>query len=91
MKIGKENAEAIGTEMIFQALHAVGATLALVEGESTEVVFTGWYTTGNRDEAKAWFDAIGPMGRDLVQAAFMDKHQASDAQRASFLSGARRG
>lgn len=92
MKIGKENAEAVGTEMIFQALWAVGATLSFTgEGEESEVVFTGWYVRNNRDQAKAWWSAIGPQGRALVQDAFMDRHQPSEAQRATFLAGSRRG
>lgn len=96
LRLGKEDQASVGLEMLFQSLWAVGATLSAVgEDEDgaiqTELTFTGWYVRGNRDQAKKWWAAIGPIGRALVQDAFMDKHQPSGSQKATFLGSARRG
>lgn len=96
LRLGKDDQGAVGLEMLFQSLWAVGATISAV-GEredgsvETELVFTGWYVRGNRDQAKKWWNALGPIGRALIQDAFLDKHQPSGSQKATFLASSRRG
>lgn len=96
LRLGKDDQGAVGLEMLFQSLWAVGATLSPVgtrdDGSiETELVFNGWFVRGNRDQAKKWWDALGPIGRALIQDAFLDKHQPSGSQKATFLASSRRG
>ena len=90
MKLGKDDAQSVGMEMVFASLWIVGA----VEDEKTGALLMsrdGFYVRNNRDVAEKWWKDIGPVGQALVQKGYMDKHQPSDKQSAMFLRSARRG
>lgn len=85
-QIGKDNPEAVGSEMIMQALWRIGD----VFDKDGELIEEGWAARGNRERVTQWWDAIGPKGRQLVQDAWVHTHQPDARARASFLAGAKR-
>jgi hypothetical protein len=85
-KIGKDNPEAVGSEMIMQALWRIGD----VYDADGQIIEEGWLCRGNREQLIQWWDAIGPKGRGLVQDAWIHTHQADERSRATFLAGAKR-
>lgn len=82
-KIGKDNPEAVGSEMIMQALWRIGD----VYDDEGNLIQEGWSCRGNRERLLQWWNAIGPKGRGLVQDAWIHTHQADERSRATFLAG----
>ena len=72
IKIGRDDPDAVGVEMIMQTLVKVG----------------DWSTVRRRDDVLAWWDEIGPEGRTLVQQAWGKIHSPTQRTVATFLATA---
>jgi hypothetical protein len=68
-KIGGDDNQAIGTEMILQMIVQVGS----------------WTARGQRDRLIKWWENIGPVARDLFGKLWLTKHQSTEGQLATFL------